>query len=57
MALHGRKHETEGCDQHPGQVTEIRHAKLSSMGAPVNQFRALEPSNLRAGLMASLGRI
>ena len=29
VALRCGKHETESCDQHPGQVTEIRHAKLS----------------------------
>jgi hypothetical protein len=55
VALRARKHETEGCNQHPGQVTEIRHAKLS-LRAREQIVRALEPSILRA-LMASLGRM
>jgi hypothetical protein len=50
MALRARKHETEGCDQHPGQVTEIRHAKLSSIGA-------LYKSIPRFGTNKSQGRL
>jgi hypothetical protein len=47
VALRARKHETEGCNQHPGQVTEIRHAKLS--------LRAREQIVLRLGTINSQG--
>src|SRR6478736_5051018 len=53
LALRCRKDQAACGDQRPDQVAEIRHRGALLGGALANW---LEPSNLRASLMASLGR-
>src|SRR3954454_12813648 len=55
IALRDRKHQTGEDSRHPDQVPKLDHAKLSSLAVPayVHVWQSLEPSNRRAGAMAS----